>query len=94
MDARELDTDLPQWPKGTRHYALANGDYVVIEVDEPEPRLDEYVEEVTRGAGYTYTQRPTVVIEVDENANATSLDRLHEFPPGTSHADALALIEG
>lgn len=40
-----------------------------------------------------YTARPTVVIAVDENACATSLDRLHEFPPGTTHTEALEQIE-
>ncbi|CPR84665.1 MULTISPECIES: DUF7572 family protein [Mycobacteroides] len=93
--AVELNTDMSHWPTGAKHYRLGDGSYVVIEVDERDDRLDEQVNQITRltgGAAYTYTPRPTVVIAVDENACAVSLDRLHEFEPGTSHTQALALI--
>lgn len=90
--AVELDTDMSHWPAGAKHYRLPDGSYVVIEIDEREPRHDDHVNQITAGAAYTYTPRPTVVIAVDENACATSLDRLHEFTPGTSHAGVLALI--
>jgi hypothetical protein len=49
------------------------------------------VEQIAGAALLTYRQRPTVVIvAVDANGDAASLDRLHEFPPGTSHEEALA----
>ncbi|WP_100466080.1 DUF7572 family protein [Mycobacteroides abscessus] len=91
--AVELDTDMSRWPAGAKHYRLSDGSYVVIEVDQREPRHDTHVHQITQGAAYTYTPRPTVVIAVDENACATTLDRLYEFAPGTTHAQALALIE-
>lgn len=91
--AVELQNDLSTWPAGCKHYRLADGSYVVIDIDTPEERHDRHVDEITRGAPYVYTQRPTVVIAVDENACATSLDRLYEFPPGTTHAEALEAIE-
>ncbi|MDO3023413.1 hypothetical protein DDK07_07845 [Mycobacteroides abscessus] len=91
--AVELQTDLCAWPQGCKHYRLSDGSYVVIDIDTPEERHDRHVDEITRGAAYVYTARPTVVIAVDENACATSLDRLHEFPPGTTHTEALEQIE-
>lgn len=90
--AVELQTDLSMWPAGCKHYRLPDGSYIVVDIDTPEERHDRHVDEITRGAPYVYTQRPTVVIAVDENACATSLDRLYEFAPGTSHAEAIALI--
>ncbi len=92
--AVELQTDLSAWPAGCKHYQLADGSHVVIDIDTPEERHDRHVDEIARGAPYLYTQRPTVVIAVDENACAVSLDRLYEFPPGTTHTDALEQIEG
>lgn len=90
--AVELHTDLSTWPAGCKHYRLPDGSHVVIDIDTPEERHDRHVDEITRGAAYHYTQRPTVVIAVDENACATRLDRLHEFAPGTTHEEALEAI--
>lgn len=81
------------WPAGCKHFRLADGTYVVIDVDTPDERHDRHVDQIARGAEYTYTPRPTVVIAVDENACATSLERLHEFAPGTTHDEAIAQIE-
>lgn len=81
------------WPAGCKHFRLADGTYVVIDVDTPDERHDRHVDQIVRGAEYTYTPRPTVVIAVDENACATSLERLHEFAPGTTHDEAIAQIE-
>lgn len=94
MTAVELPTDMSAWACGTRHFQLTNGSFVAIEVDQGqnETLVAPLVDEVTRGAAYRYVQRPTVVIETDENGYATSLERLHEFPPGTSCEDALAAI--
>lgn len=91
--AVELQTDLSAWPQGCKHYRLSDGSYVVIDIDTPEERHDPHVDEITRGAAYVYTARPTVVIAVDENACATSLDRLYEFPTGTTHTEAIEAIE-
>lgn len=90
--AVELQTDLSTWPQGCKHFRLPDGSYVVIDIDTPEERHDRHVDEITRGAPYVYTPRPTVVIAVDENGCATSLDRLYEFPPGTTHDQALSLM--
>ncbi|WP_423487983.1 DUF7572 family protein [Mycobacteroides sp. PCS013] len=92
VKAVEIPTDLSTWPAGCKHYRLADGSYVVIDIDTPEERHDRHVDEITRGAPYTYTQRPTVVIAVDENACATSLERLYEFAPGTTHTEALEAL--
>lgn len=91
-EAVELQTDMSAWPAGCKHFRLPDGSHIVIDIDTPEERHDRHVDEIARGAAYVYTQRPTVVVEVDENACATSLDRLYEFPPGTSHEQALAAI--
>ncbi|MCU8690156.1 hypothetical protein OE265_07540 [Mycobacteroides abscessus] len=93
MNAVELQTDMSAWPAGCKHFRLADGTYVVIDIDTPDERHDRHVDQITRGAEYTYTPRPTVVIAVDENACATSLERLHEFAPGTTHDEAIAQIE-
>jgi len=88
--AVELQTDMSAWPDGCKHYRLTDGSHVVIDVDTPEERHDRHVDEITRGAPYVYTPRPTVAIAVDANACATSLERLHEFAPGTTHDEAIA----
>ncbi|SKL35881.1 Uncharacterised protein [Mycobacteroides abscessus subsp. massiliense] len=92
MNAVEMATDMSCWPAGCRHYRLGDGSYVVIEVDQSEPRYDTHVHQITQGAGYTYRQRPTVVVAVDENGCATSLDRMYEFAPGTSHDEVIAQL--
>lgn len=84
------DTYMGNWSPGTRHYAISDGTYVAVEVDSGiTPEMAAAVQQVAGAALLNYAPRPTVIISVNSEGNATSLERLHTFPPGTTHEDAL-----
>lgn len=93
--ATRLDTVMDTWAPTTFHYAISDGTYVAVEVDDsgPTEAMQAYVEQVNTlevtPMPMTYTPRPTVIIAATEDGRAVNLTRLHEFPPGTSHDDAL-----
>lgn len=91
--ATKLDTDMSHWGGGVTHYRLEDGTHIAISVDTgPAERAQALVAETLGEIGgsiHTYDTEPTVILPCDENGVATSLDRLHEFPPGTTHAEAL-----
>ena len=82
------------WGAGVEHYRLDDGSHVAVSVDVgPNERAQQFIAEtlgVIGGTIHRYDIEPTVIIACDEAGVATSLDRLHTFPPGTSHEDALA----
>lgn len=79
-------------PPGWRIYAISDGTYVAVEANGGiTEQMAAAVEQVAGAALLNYIPRPTVIIAVDENGNATSLERLHRFDPGTTHEDALTL---
>jgi hypothetical protein len=85
------------WPPGTRHYAIDDGTWVLVEVDDegPTEAMIAYTEQVSQETGELiprpsdFLPRPTIVLPASSRGFATSLDVLDSFTPGTSYADAL-----
>ncbi|MBU8833381.1 DUF7572 family protein [Mycolicibacterium goodii] len=90
----QLSTDMSHWPAGTHHYVTDAGDYLAVCVDVGIPAGSEQLLIETSaqldGGIVRVLAQPTVIVQCDAEGSATSLDRLHTSPPGTSHADALA----
>lgn len=94
-----LPTSLPIWPPTTSHYAISDGTWLLVEVDENGPTavMQAYVDQVADVTNtelvpmpMDYVLRPTVILPANAAGFATSLDVLHRFDAGTTAADALA----
>lgn len=87
------------WAPGTVHYKVGTVYYAVeSSVDAVPagavPMVDELLTVLGTDLQRTKQRlRPTVVFACDENGVAADLTPLREFPPGTSHADALAQLD-
>lgn len=96
-----LDTDMAHLGPGVRHYRTEDGQYLAVSVDAGiTQRAENTINEVTaamglpslRSGAYTISPIPTVILACDEIGQAATLDRLHEFPPGTTHEEALEAL--
>lgn len=91
--ATRTGVDMAPWGPGVIHYQTSGGMYLAVSVDVgPDARAVALISETAQSAGgtiHTFVDEPTVIMECGEHGEAITLDRLREFPPGTSHVDAL-----
>ncbi|WP_142282891.1 DUF7572 family protein [Mycobacterium aquaticum] len=96
--ATALDTDMSPWGDGVVHYRTSDGRDLAVSVDAGVNALTTaLINETLEAQGipaldsgvHKVVVEPTVIIECGPNGEAITLDRWREYPPGTSHEDAL-----
>lgn len=96
MGTSRLIGELPGWAPVTEHYETSDGAHWAVEasVDAvPEGALAMVEEQlVALGTDLVSTKqivRPTLIFACTPEGQAVDLTPLHEFPPGTTHEEAL-----
>lgn len=96
--AIKLDTDMSPWGNGVIHYVTDDGRNFAVSIDagltnRTESAINDTLaamQELALSSGnHRIEQEPTVIMECTEFGEPITLDRLHEFPAGTSHEEAL-----
>jgi len=84
------------WAPVTVNYTTSDGKDFAVEASTalPDEAVRALVDEqitVTNGAVLPVTEivRPTVIFECTAQGQAVNLTPLYEYPPGTTHTDAL-----
>lgn len=96
--ATRLDTDMSMWADGTLHFVTSDGEHYAVESSTeaiPEGAqcmIDELLAVIGTGRqALKLRLRPTVVFACNEDGTpAGTLTPVAEFPPGTTHEQALA----
>ena len=98
IGATLLDTDMTTWGAGVAHYRTSDGRNFAVSVDAGVNDLTTaLINETLQAQGiptldsgaHKLVMEPTVIIECGPNGEAITLTRWREYPPGTSHTDAL-----
>lgn len=94
LTAIPTGVDMSGWGGDTTHYKVSDGTFLAVEVDNgaaPDEMLMENIRGAVGPRPIIQERRPTVIIACRANGSAVSLDRLHQFDPGTSAVEALTL---
>lgn len=73
------DVDLASWGPGARFFATSDETYFVVQAD-----LADYA-----ALPDTIVRQPTVILYTDPFGRPDDLTVDHQFPPGTTHEDAI-----